>query len=268
MDPKSALKNLEQAIEFVNQTGFVFLWPIKGVNFPSLWSATAGDRPVPNNHDDPGHVTWGWKDSALGMRVWYYAKVLRFKATFISLDVLPYFYALSENYGSPEDDYLLTYQEGRLSKAEKLIYELILNHGAMHTIELRQAANMTGKVVDNEFNRALEKLQSDFKIVPVGIAEAGTWRYAFIYDLTTNHFPDLMKEARGITGMEARKKLMELFFLSMGAATEKDFQKLFRWETTVTHHVLETLVEDGVLTKTTPNETKDADVFILPLLMG
>ena len=54
---------------------------------PSLWVAVAGDRPVPDEHDDPGHVTWGWKDGLLGKRRWYYGRVLRKRNTFISLDI-------------------------------------------------------------------------------------------------------------------------------------------------------------------------------------
>jgi hypothetical protein len=87
----------EQAVEHVNDRGFVMFWPITGILMPSLWAAVAGDRSVPNNHDDPAHVTWSWKDGALGKRLWYYGKVLRRKATMISLSVAPYFYALSEN---------------------------------------------------------------------------------------------------------------------------------------------------------------------------
>src|SRR5690242_16854829 len=93
--------NKDEAISFVKERDFIFFWPIKDVTLPSLWAAVAGDRPVADAHDDPGHVTWGWKDSLLGQRKWYYAKVLRRKSTLISLDVAPYFYALSENFGSP-----------------------------------------------------------------------------------------------------------------------------------------------------------------------
>src|SRR6266498_2272607 len=57
------LKSAEEAVAFVNEVGFCFFWPIEGAELPSLWDAVAGDRPVPNDHDDPGHVTWGWKRS-------------------------------------------------------------------------------------------------------------------------------------------------------------------------------------------------------------
>ena len=184
----------EEAIAFVNARGYVYFWPIKEVTLPSLWAAAAGDRPVPDEHDDPGHVTWGWKDEMLGMRQWYYAKVLRKRATFISLDALPHFYALSENYGEPDKDYLLQYQEGRLSWEAKTIYETILNEGALDTVSLRKLARMTTKASNSPFNRALEILQADFKILPVGIAQAGAWKYAFVYECVHRHYPGLLDQ--------------------------------------------------------------------------
>src|SRR5689334_11523643 len=74
--PGLRLNNADQAVDFVNQRGFIFFWPIKGVELPNLWSAAAGDRPVADEHDDPGHMTWGWKDSLLGQRRWYYGRVV------------------------------------------------------------------------------------------------------------------------------------------------------------------------------------------------
>ena len=99
--PEHRATTLDEAVAFVNAVGFCFFWPIGGVELPSLWAAVAGDRPVPSEHDDPGHITWDWKDSLLGQRRWFYAKLLRRRATLVSLDTLPYFYALSENFGDP-----------------------------------------------------------------------------------------------------------------------------------------------------------------------
>lgn len=73
------IHGLEEAIDFVNERGFVFFWPIKELLLPSLWVAVAGDRAVPNTHDDPAHITWRWKDAMLSEKVWYYAEILRKK---------------------------------------------------------------------------------------------------------------------------------------------------------------------------------------------
>ncbi len=213
---------------------------------PSLWTAVAGDRPVPNEHDDPGHVTWAWKDDALPKRLWYYAKILRRKATLVSLEVAPYFYALSDNYGSPEEDHLIAYEEGRLTQAAKNIYEVLLKEGALDSISLRKAARMTS-AKESEWNRALEDLQKDFKILPVGIAPAGAWKYAFIYQVTARHFPDLTEQARRISESDARIKLLELYFASVGAAQARDVNKLFGWSNELTARALARLVESGKL---------------------
>ena len=58
--PGSRVATIEQAVEFVNQRGFIFFWPIQDIALPSLWMAVNGDRPVPEEHDDPGHITWDW----------------------------------------------------------------------------------------------------------------------------------------------------------------------------------------------------------------
>jgi hypothetical protein len=239
----------EQAVDFVNQRGFVHFWPVKDVILPSLWAAAAGDRPVPNEHDDPGHVTWGWKDEMLGARRWYYAKVLRKKATFIALDVVPYFYALSENYGEPEEDYLLQYQEGRMTFEAKTIYETLLSEGPLDSISLRKLARLGSKESETRFNRALELLQADFKILPAGVAQAGAWKYAFIYDLVHRFYPDLPDQARPVRQIDARRKLAELYLQSVGAAPEKALASLFGWSKGDAGTALSALVQDGLALK-------------------
>jgi len=246
LPPTKRLSSQAQALTFVNKRGFVYFWPISGINMPSLWTAVAGDRPVADKHDDPGHVTWRWKDNALDKKIWYYAKILRKKATMISLEVAPYFYALSENYGSPEEDYLVAYEEGRLPQAAKQVYETLLKEGMLNTIDLRRAAKLAN-AKESEFNKALEVLQSDFKILPVGVAEAGAWKYSFIYEIVPRHYPDLPEQARKIKESEARRKLVELLFESVGAAQSGDVNKIFGWKKELTAWTISSLVEKRTL---------------------
>jgi hypothetical protein len=245
--PGQRLKTKEQAIEFVNQRGFIFFWPITGIPFPSLWTAVAGDRPVADAHDDPGHITWGWKDELLGARRWYYAKVLRRRATMISLDLLPYFYALSENYGSAEDDYLTLYEQGRLTQEAKAVYEAILDNGATNTVALRRAVHMTSRESDHRFNRAITDLQTDFKILPIGVAQAGSWNYAFIYEITARFYPELPDLAHPISEIEAQLKLCEVYFRSMGAARKGDLKKIFTWNNLQADRAVDRLARKGIL---------------------
>jgi hypothetical protein len=265
LPPYTKLTSPAQALDYVNERSFIYFWPIKGIDFPSLWTAVAGDRPVPNEHDDPGHVTWGWKDNALDQRIWYYAKVLRRKATIISLEVAPYFYTLTENYGDYKEDYLIPYEDGRMPQGAKQVYEAILDNGPLHTIDLRRLARMSN-AKDSEFNKALEILQADFKILPIGVAQAGAWNYAFIYEITARYWPDLPEQARHIGEAEARQKLLELYFQSLGAAQMRDLGKLFRWGNAITERAAKRLVETGAVLEGVAREDKAGEWLALPEL--
>ncbi len=245
--PGTRVKTREEAIAYVNERGFIYFWPINEVVLPSLWAAVAGDRPVADAHDDPGHVTWGWKDSLLGEHVWYYAKVLRKKSTIISLEVVPNFYALSENYGSPEEDYLTLYEQGRLTQEARTVYEALLKEGRLDTIALRKATRLTSKDSDSRFNKAITDLQADFKILPVGVSQAGRWNYAFYYDIVTRYYPDLPDQTRFIGERQARCKLAWLYLRSVGAAQVRDITRLFGWAPADAERALDNLVRDGAL---------------------
>ncbi len=241
------VRTKEQAVQFVQERGYVFFWPIRGFVLPSLWSAVAGDRPVADAHDDPGHITWDWKDSLLGSRSWYYAKVLRRKATMISMEFAPYFYALSENYGSPEEDYLTIYEQGRMTQEAKAIYEAILVRGPLDTVALRKITHLTSRTAESRFNQAIVALQADFKIVPVGTTQSGAWHYAFAYDLVPRCYPELPDKAQQISELEARFELLRLMFNSLGAAPVLDVKKLFGWRLPAVEYTINELVENGLI---------------------
>lgn len=261
------LRSKEDGLAFVNQRGFVYFWPIKGILLPNLWMAVAGNRPVADAHDDPGHITWGWKDEMLDKRQWYYGKILRGKATMIALEMVPYFYALSENYGDPEKDYLQLYDDGLLSREAKMIYEILLKEGPLDTVNMRQLVHMTGKASNSPFERALVALQRDFKILPVGIAQAGAWRYSFIYDLVHRYYPELPEQARPIRRSEARRILVERYLTSVGAATLGDTWKLFQWPREDLNRTVAQLVEESRLESGYRVEGASDDYLVaLPLL--
>jgi hypothetical protein len=245
--PKDRVKTKDEAIRYVNDRGYIYFWPIHGITFPSLWGAISGDRPVPNNHDDPGHISWDWKDSLLGKHIWYYGKILRKKATIISMAIASYFYALTENYGSPEEDYLTIYEQGRMTQEAKVVYEALLENSPLDTITLRKKAHLTSHDSENRFNRALTDLQADFKIMPVEVVDAGSWHYSFAYAIVARYEPSLLENARYLGEMDARQKILELYFLSVGAAQIRDLIKLFGWKPSDIDQTIARLEHDGII---------------------
>ncbi len=241
------VKTKDDAIRFVSERGFIYFWPINGITLPSLWGAVAGDRPVADEHDDPGHVSWNWKDSLLGKHVWFYGKILRKKATIISMETAPFFYALTENYGSPEEDYLTVYEQGRMTQEAKAVYEALLECSPLDTINLRKSAHLSSQESSSRFERALSDLQADFKIMPVAVVDAGSWHYAFAYDLVARHEPSVVENARYLGELDARQKILELYFRSLGASKLNDLAKLFGWKPADLQQAISRMEQAGII---------------------
>jgi hypothetical protein len=245
------LRTVEDARRFVDEVGFCHFWPIKGIETPNLFHAIAGrKRPVPMAHDDPDiSKCWGWKDAALGRRWWYYGKLLRRRATLVSLTELPYFYALSENYGAL-DDYLQEYADGKMTAEARQIYEALLEHGPLDTIRLRREAHLSADSAKSTFERGLVELQVGLKVLPVGVTEAGAWNYAFVYDIVQRHFPELPARARLIRRREARRHLVRRYLDNVVAADRRMVAKVFhvmKWTSAQLDRTIAELLEEGLV---------------------
>jgi hypothetical protein len=177
-----------------------------------------------------------------------------------SFQLLPYFYALTPNYGEPNEDYLIQYEQGQLRPEAKWVFEALLNEGPLDTLALRKAAHLSNPGSDSRFNRALDDLQTDFRILPIGIAPVGAWRYAFIYECTHRHYPDLFERVTNLnlTEAAARQEIAAHYFRSVGAARLIDVSRLFNWRTPDTQKALSALCDRGLLIATShPQEKSD-----------
>jgi hypothetical protein len=255
--PGRRVRTFRQARDFVEDLGFCFFWPIKGVEMPSLFHAVAGRvRAVPMEHDDPdSNACWTWKDESLGQRLWYYGKLLRRRATIVSLDMLPYFYACSESYGSLED-YVQLYEDGLMTAEARAIYEALLEHGPLDTIRLRREARMSARSAKSRFDRALVELQVGLKVLPIGVSHTGAWNYAFTYELLERYFPGLAERARGIKRGEARRTLVSCYLHNVIAADRSMIGKVFHvlhWTKSELDRTIAALLEDGTAVEAVVN---------------
>lgn len=256
------LHSPQDAVDFVKERGFVFFWPIKDYDLPNLWYATVGERPVPNNHDDPGHVTWGWKDGLLDQRVWYYTKLIHKKSTILSLEMAPYFYTLSPNYGDYENDYLVQYKNGLMSVEMKNVYEALLQNGPLHTLDLHKQAHMTSSDKKYVFDKTLTNLQAEMKIIPVGIAQAGRWGYAMIYDIAARYYPEIVEKARFISEAKAQQEIVLAYLRSVGMAGLKTINRMFGWKDTYTSQACQALEKEGKITSIFDENLPDPIYFV------
>lgn len=245
--PDLRVTSEEAAVRFVDKIGFCFLFGEQGAEMPTLWAAICGEkRPVPRQHDDPDlGRTWQWKDTLPSRGAIYYGKLLRKRATLVSLALLPHFYALSPNYGDP-DDYVEQYEAGNMTVEAKNIYEVLLNEGAMATSRLRHLAGLAGGGANaRRFDRALVELQTELQIVKVGISDANRWGYAYVYDLFVRRFSEVPVAARAIPMDEAMETLLLRYLHNVVVQTEAATRRVFGWDAWDWDRTLERLADAG-----------------------
>jgi hypothetical protein len=268
--PERRIKSPQAALKFVDDVGFCHFWPNKGTELPNLFQAIAGCvRQMPREHDDPDIDTcWRWKDDALGQRQWYYGKLLGRRATLVSLEMLPLFYAASENLGDL-DDYLEEYNAGQMTAEAKWICEALLEQGPLDTVQLRQKAGLSSSGAKGRFDRALVELQAGLKLLPIGVARVGRWRYAFTYELLLRHFPELAEQARVIKRSEAQRRLVSRYLENAVAADRAMVKGVFhvlKWTPAELERAIAALLEEGVARETQVEGFPEAQLVSLRYL--
>ena len=228
--PTLRCKTEEDIRDFVNEVGVCMLFPATGFELPNVYQAVAGfAKPQSDSHSDPTNsLTWRTKDAMLDKRWWYYGKLIRNKATLVSLSLFPAFYALSENFGE-DDDYLQLFADGKLSVDARGVYEALLTKGPMHAIQLKRESNFYGEEKKAKFDRAMSELQTKLMVMSVGVAEAGAWRYAYIYDTVHRWLPEQVAAARSLSRSQARTKIARQHLQNVIVCPPKELARLFGW---------------------------------------
>jgi hypothetical protein len=247
--PHLRVRTEDEALDFLNDVGFCLLFSAKDLELPSLWGALCGeDLPLPNHHDNRElGLAWHWKDKLPIEGKVLYGKFLRKKPVFVSLDLVPHFYALSPNYGDLAEDYMQDYLDGRLTVEAKQVYEVLLEQGALPTSRLRLEAGLSGKANASRFDRALAELQMDFRIAKVAISDANRWGYCYVYDLLPRHLPEEVAAAGSIRGQQARETLLLRYLQTVIAATPRQVCRLFGWQSGDVDRLTGRLVAEGRL---------------------
>jgi hypothetical protein len=246
--PELAVSDEAAAGRFVDEVGFCLLFPVKGMELPTLWEAINGRRrPLPRHHFDRAlGLTWDFKDSLPAEKRVYYGKLLRQKPTLVSLSLLPYFYALSDNCGDL-DEYLEAYADGKMSEPAKRVYEALLEHGASPTSLLRHSAGLGGKDSAARFDRAITELQASLRIVKTGISDANRWKYCYVYDALPRWLPEVVQRATEIKAREALRILITRYLELTLVATAAQIVATFGWDTRLVSTAVDRLIEDGAV---------------------
>ena len=94
---KLRLRTPQAIRQFVEDVGLCLLFPVNTLETPNIYQAVCGSAKETDTtlRDANISLAWNTKDAALAKRWWYYGKLIKSKATLVSLDLFPNFYALT-----------------------------------------------------------------------------------------------------------------------------------------------------------------------------
>lgn len=226
------------ALRFVDALGFCYAFTSGPGGLPGLFDVLAT-----GSINRMWSWAWQWKDELATARRLHYGKVIRRKPSYVSLTMLPAFYALSGNVGEP-DDHLQAYREGRLSAQAKTLYESILTDGPVSTWTLRRRFVPRGES-GSRFHRALDDLQGRFLIAKV--AEEEEWRNGFIWDAFHRWMPGVVKSAGTLTGEAAAAAVLDRHVRIVGAVDPTDVEATFGWTRRLTQAAVDRAALDPAM---------------------
>jgi hypothetical protein len=178
----------EDALNYINECGFVTLFQIRNSVFPSLYQAVKGDRKRKLDN------TWKWADSLAQKKLIHYGKLIHEQVTLISLEMFPYFYR--------------AYQEKGFNGVPREILKFLKKKGATSITTLRRELNFQGKAKKSEFVKALDELQLAFAIAIVDRKESP--RMTYTWDLLERWMPkELLEKAETLDALAAKEKIAQ-----------------------------------------------------------
>jgi len=229
------VRNAGQLVELVNALGFAFAFTLR-----------TGDAPIPACFD---HLStsdtnrkwtwmWGWKDELPEEKRLYYGVLLARKPTFVSLKLLPTFYATFGRAGEP-DDHMDDVRAGRLSDVARRIIEYLAQNGETQTKRMRAELGITSKEGRATYAKAIDEVQRLMYVARVRAVGEFREDYNYTYDLFLHRYPETVKAAECQTSADATAALVVRTLELAGAVSEKQLARLFDWDDAVTRRAIE-----------------------------
>ena len=210
------------------------LFACKDIALPKMYDCAADDA-----------NWWAWKDLMQEQKGAYNGRLVRRKATLVSMKLLPAFYAVYQT-GGGFAMYEEEYYWGKLGELSKNIAEHLDRNGPTPVDELRKAVVPSGKKNTRRFHAALMELQSKFKIVTVGLKDK-SWGIR-ILDLFVNWVPaEIERRAEKMDRREAMQTILDAFVDTAGAVPEALPSRMFGWPQAETAEIVESLAEAGCI---------------------
>jgi hypothetical protein len=207
MTDENTVNTEEEALSFINQHGFVTLFPLRKIVFQNLYQAAVG-----KNREEKFDKAWNWADNLAMKKRIHYGKFLHKQVTLISLDMLPYFYKL--------------YKRKVFSDVPRRILEYLRKHGATSTTNLRKELDLSGRENKSKFAGAMGELQLGFAIAIVDRGPPP--RMTYTWNLLERWMPDnVLQKAQALNDSVCRERIVTKLLENKSISKREDAKKFF-----------------------------------------
>src|SRR5437870_4906990 len=230
---RHAVKTADALVRMVDDLGFCFAFTRE----PAYPVPAAFDHLDTRSDGRKWEWMWGWKDELAEKKRLYYGKLLVKKPTFVSMKMLPIFYATFGRAGDA-DDHLEDVRAGRLSEIARRVIEFLAVNGETQTKRMRSALGITSQEGKSDYAKAIEELQRLMYVARVRAVGEGREDYNYAYDLFVRRYPETVRAAERSTSADAMTALLAHLVELAGGVTEREVAKLFEWSADRVAHVV------------------------------
>jgi DNA-binding Lrp family transcriptional regulator len=235
------VRNAGDLVKLIDALGFAF-----------AFTQRSGDAPIPacfdhlstNDTDRKWGWMWGWKDELPEQKKLYYGVLLARKPTFVSMKLLPTFYATFGRAGEA-DDHDADVRAGRLSDIARRIIEYLAQNGETQTKRMRAELGITSKEGRATYAKAIDDVQRLMYVARVRAVGEFREDYNYTYDLFVRRYPETVKAAERLTSADATAALLARTLELAGSVTEKQLVRLFDWDEPVAQRAIARAESDG-----------------------
>ena len=234
------VRNATQLVAMVDAVGFCFAftgesaYPVPAC-FDHLSTSEDGKK---------WEWMWPWKDELAEAKKLYYGKLLVKKPTFVSMKMLPVFYATFGRAGET-DDHREDVRAGRLSDLGRRVVEYVQHHGETQKKRMRADLGIESKEGRGDLERAIEELQRLMYLARVKAVGERSDDYNYTYDLFVRRYPETVKAAERLGSSDATALLLRRLLALAGGVTPRQVQRLFDWENDRAKKAIDKLTTDG-----------------------
>lgn len=242
------LRSAQDVEAMVEELGFCFALTDVRTEFPSVFVGVCGRREAhsPKNvqKDEEMSLAWVLKDEVMRRGNVYYSKLLKGRATFVSKELVPYFYALC---GIPKSR-----EKTVFTPESRRILSVLRTEWESSTADLRLDAKIEDRKI---LTKSMEELQRAMKVIPYDVVYKP--KFTYLWTLAEARFPEQLN--RRVRPKTAMIEIARAYLSTYGYTGKGQFSKNMGFGRKESGLAFHALVDEGFAKRLGEGEYKLAN---------